>query len=193
MKNIKICIKIFTVLFILTGVIYPLLVTLTGQIFFHEKANGSIVYLDNKKVGSRLIGQYFESSRLFWSRPSPTRGFPYNALYSGGSNLSPTNPLLIKQVEERIQLLKKKGMDNYIPSCLVLGSGSGLDPDITPEAAYIQIPGLSKSTGISQGELKALVKSHTDKKIFGFLGADRVNVLGLNISLMKLEEKYAAR
>lgn len=193
MKNLKICIKVFIVLFILTGVIYPLLVTLTGQIFFHKQANGSIVYLDNKKVGSRLIGQYFENNRLFWSRPSPTKDFPYNALYSGGSNLSPTNPLLIKQVKERMQTLKKNGMDSKIPSCLVLGSGSGLDPDITPEAAYAQIPRISRATGIPQGELEALVKSHTDKKIFGFLGADRVNVIELNISLIKLEEKYAAR
>jgi K+-transporting ATPase KdpC subunit len=108
MKNLKIGIKIFAVLFIILGVIYPLIVTGVAQVFFKNKANGSIIYLDNKAVGSKLIGQPFEGKQFFWPRPSATQDFPYNALDSGGSNLGPPNPTLIKEVEKTHKLLKRK-------------------------------------------------------------------------------------
>lgn len=193
MKNFKIGIKIFLILTILTGVIYPIIVTGIVQIFFKDKANGSIIYLNNKAVGSYLIGQPFENPKFFWSRPSSTLGFPYNALDSGGSNLGSTNPELIKRIEKRIEYIKSYGIKEPIPSCLVLESASGLDPDITPEAAYAQIPRISKYTKIPEDELKKLVDKSTKKGLFGFLGADRVNVLELNIKLLQLKQVYAEK
>ncbi len=193
MKNLKIGIKIFALLLLITGIVYPLIITGIAQIFFKNKANGSIIYIDNKPIGSKLIGQPFESFNLFWSRPSSTKGFPYNALYSGGSNLGPTNPVLIKKVENRIEYYKANGEKTPIPSCLVLGSGSALDPDITPQAAYFQIERISKNTGIPPQVLEDLVRKHTHKRILGFLGDNYVNVLELNLNLIKLEQNYGNR
>ncbi len=193
MKNFKIGIKIFLILTVLTGVVYPIIVTSISQFFFKNKANGSIVYLNNKAVGSFLIGQPFENPKFFWPRPSSTLGFPYNALNSGSSNLGPTNPELVRRVEKLIEYLKSYGIKEPIPSCLVLASASGLDPDITPEAAYAQIPRISQYTKIPQHELKNLIDKSTKKRLFGFLGADRVNVLELNIKLLQLEQIYAER
>ncbi len=193
MKNLKSALVVFIFLFIVTGVIYPLIATGIGQLAFKNKANGSLIYTSGKPIGSKLIGQPFQSPKLFWSRPSSTEGFPYNALNSGGSSLGPTNPQLIKRVKERIAYLKQNDFKGEIPACLVLGSASGLDPDITPQAAYSQIPRISHFTHIPQNVLEELVKKHVKKKQFGFLGHDRVNVLELNLALMDLEKQYARR
>ncbi len=193
MKNLKIGIKIFALLLLITGIVYPLIITGVAQVFFKGKANGSIIYIDNKPLGSKLIGQPFESPNLFWPRPSSTEDFPYNALASGGSNLGPTNPVLIKDVENRIKYFKANGEKTPIPSCLVLGSGSALDPDVIPQAAYFQIERISKHTHIPSQVLKELVKQHTHKRLFGFLGQEYVNVVELNLALVKLEKNYGNR
>lgn len=194
MKNIKQGLIVFVCLFIITGIIYPMIVTLIGQIAFNKQVNGSLIYSKNHIiVGSKLIGQPFQNPKFFWPRPSSTQDFPYNALYSGGSNLGPTNPELIKLVQERIKLLRKYDLKGKIPSCLVLGSGSALDPDITPQAAFAQIPRISKYTNIPQEVLINLVKQYLRKKQLGFLGADRVNVVELNLALIKEENHYGRR
>ncbi len=192
MKNLKSCIIIFIILTFTTGIVYPLLITAVGQIFFPWQANGSLIYQNKVAVGSALIGQSFNTrSDLFWSRPSGTPDHPYNATSSGGSNLGPTNPKLISEIENRIAFLNKNGIKLPIPSDLVMGSGSGLDPDITPESAMIQIPRISKVTNIPEDTLKELVIKNTETKDLGLLGANRVNVLKLNLKLLELERKYA--
>ncbi|MGB9743828.1 MAG: potassium-transporting ATPase subunit KdpC [Desulfurella sp.] len=193
MKNLKSGLIVFAFLFIITGVVYPLIVTGIGQLVFKSQVNGSLIYIENKPVGSKLIGQPFQNPGLFWSRPSSTDDFPYNALSSGGSNLGPTNQILVKRVEERIAYLRKNDFKGQIPSSLVLDSGSGLDPDITPQAAYSQIPRISMYTHIPQNVLKSLVSKHIKKRQLGFLGHDRVNVLELNLALIKMEKDYAGK
>jgi K+-transporting ATPase ATPase C chain len=194
MKNFKQGLIVFGFLFLITGVVYPLIVTLIGQVAFNKQTNGSLIYNNNHEIiASKLIGQSFQNPKLFWSRPSSTPYFPYNALYSGGSNLGPTNPELIKRVQERIKFLRENDLKGQIPSCLVLGSGSGLDPDITLSAAFAQIPRISKYTHIPEGVLNELVKKHIKKRQLGFLGSDRVNVVELNLSLIKVEKQYGRR
>jgi len=190
MKNFKSCIKIFTILTFITGIIYPLTITTIGQILFPWQVNGSIIYQNKVAIGSALIGQPFERGDLFWSRPSPTPDFPYNPLFSGGSNLGPTNPKLISEIRNRIEFFKENGLRLPIPSDLVMASGSGLDPDITPEAAMVQIPRISKVTNIPTGILKELVEHNTEPRDLGILGAKRVNVLKLNLTLIELEKQY---
>ncbi|PMP86109.1 MAG: potassium-transporting ATPase subunit C, partial [Thermodesulfobium narugense] len=150
-----------------------------------------LIYQNKTAVGSALIGQSFDRKDLFWSRPSGTPDYPYNALSSAGSNLGPTNPKLISEIKSRIEFLKENGLKLPIPSDLVMGSGSGLDPDITPESAMAQIPRISKVTNIPVETLKELVMSNIEPRDFGFLGAERVNVLKLNLKLLELEKKYA--
>lgn len=191
MKNLKIGLIVFAFLFIITGVVYPLLATGIGQLFFKNQVNGSLIYQKGKLIGSKLIGQPFQKPNLFWSRPSSTPDFPYNALASGGSNLGPTNKELIKRVEERVKYLKQNGLDTPVPSSLVLGSGSGLDPDITPQGAFSQIPRIASYTHIPQNVLENLVKQHIKTKQLGFLGSDSVNVLELNLALINLGKAYA--
>lgn len=191
MKNLKIGLVIFAFLFIITGVVYPLFVTGIGQLFFKNQVSGSLIYQNGKLIGSKLIGQPFQNPKLFWSRPSSTPEFPYNALASGGSNLGPTNQKLIKRVEERVKYLKQNDLSTPVPSSLVLGSGSGLDPDITPQGAFAQIPRIASYTHIPQNVLENLVKQYIKTKQLGFLGSDSVNVLELNLALINLEKAYA--
>lgn len=194
MKSIKQGLIIFAFLFVITGLVYPIVVTLIGQIAFNKQANGSMIYNNNHiPIASKLIGQPFQSPDFFWPRPSSTPDFPYNALASGGSNLGPTNPELIKRVQERIKYLRENDLKGRIPSCLVLGSGSGLDPDITPSAALAQIPRISKYTHIPVNVLTELVEKHTKKRQLGFLGADRVNVVELNLALIEVKKQYDRR
>jgi K+-transporting ATPase ATPase C chain len=194
MKNFKQGLIVFVFLFLITGVVYPLIVTLIGQIAFNKQVNGSLIYNNNHEIiASKLIGQPFQNPKLFWSRPSSTPDFPYNALYSGGSNLGPTNPELIKRVQERTKYLRANDLEGQIPSCLVLGSGSGLDPDITPSAAFAQIQRISKYTHIPARVLDELVKKHIKKRQFLFFGADRVNVVELNLALIEVEKQYGRR
>lgn len=173
---------IFTVI---TGVIYPFLVTGIAQIAFPAKANGSMVTRDGRFVGSDLIGQPFSAPKYFWSRLSATSPFPYNAGSSTGSNLGPTNPALLDEVNGRIADLKKADSTNLdpIPVDLVTSSSSGLDPDISLAAAIYQVPRIARNRGLSQERVRTLVEKSTRGRTFGLLGEERVNVLSLNLAL----------
>jgi K+-transporting ATPase ATPase C chain len=170
---------------LLTGVFYPLLITGIAQAFFPHQANGSLIILNGRVVGSQLIGQPFDDPRYFWGRLSATRPYPYNAAASGGSNLGPTNPALLGEVLTRIADLKAASPTNTapIPVDLVTASGSGLDPDISLAAALYQVPRVAKARGLSAETLQALVKQYTQGRQFGILGEPRVNVLELNLAL----------
>lgn len=191
MKMWKSAVILFGILFIIVGVIYPLVVTGVSNLLFPWRSHGSLIYQNEECIGSVLIGQPFSDPKYFWPRPSSTPEFPYNAMFSGGSNLGPTNEILIKRVQERIDFLEKSGIKKPIPSALVLSSGSGLDPDITLESALVQIPRISKFTGIPVDKLEELVRLKLKDRMFGFMGEKRVNVLELNLELIKLENTYS--
>ncbi|MFA5880205.1 MAG: potassium-transporting ATPase subunit KdpC [Candidatus Margulisiibacteriota bacterium] len=175
--------KVFIVFSLLLGIIYPLSITLVAKIFMPNQANGSLLYHQNRLIGSRLIGQKFMSLAYFQSRPSAV---DYKADNSGASNLGPTSKVLIAKVKERIAQLK---LDNnlfkatYIPQDVVLTSGSGLDPHISLENALMQAQRISQFRSISLRELQRLIKENTEQDFFGFWGNKAVNVLTLNLAL----------
>src|ERR1700682_6501394 len=169
---------VFTVI---TGIAYPLLVTLVAQLVFRDKANGSLIGQDGKVVGSELIGQPFSDPKYFWSRASATSPMPYNGASSSGSNQGPTNPALKEAVADRIKAL---GSDlRPVPADLVTASASGLDPHISPAAAQYQIPRIAKERKIHEQKLRELVAKHTEGRPLGIFGEPRVNVLQLNLAL----------
>ncbi len=170
---------------ILTGLVYPLMVTGVAQRLFPWQANGSLIVRDGKPVGSVLIGQPFDAPQYFWSRPSATSPFPYNAAASAGSNLGPTNAALVKAVQARIDALKAADPGNPapIPVELVTASASGLDPHISPAAADYQVRRVAKARGMDAAVLRQLVARHTHGRQWGLLGEPRVNVLELNLTL----------
>jgi K+-transporting ATPase KdpC subunit len=170
-------------------VIYPLCVTGIGQLFFHNKANGSLITANGTVDGSALIGQPFSDPSYFWGRLSATAPFPYNAAASSGSNLGPSNPALIDEVQARINALKAVDPNNTapIPVDLVTSSGSGLDPDISIAAADYQINRVARSRNLTVEQITALVKQYTTGRQFGLLGEPRVNVLQLNLALDNLK------
>ncbi len=170
---------------VLTGVVYPLTVTGLAQLFFQEQANGSVIVREGKVIGSNLIGQYFDKPEYFWSRPSATTPFPYNAAASGGSNLGPTNPVLIEAVKARVIALRAAdpGNDVAIPVDLVTSSGSGLDPHISPAAALYQVKRVARARGLDEAVVRTLLSEHTEERQFKLLGEQRVNVLQLNLAL----------
>ena len=185
-KHVKPAVILFVLLSVLTGVIYPAVVTGLAQILFPYKANGSLMTDRNGKLtGSRLIGQPFSSPGHFWGRPSATGPFPYNASASSGSNLGPTNPALIDAVKARIQALKDADPDNKtpIPVDLITASGSVLDPHISPAAADYQVNRVAKARKIDPEKLRELVQTHTEARQWGLLGELGVNVLTLNLAL----------
>ena len=190
MKTFGIAIKIFLVFTILTGVIYPLLITGIAQVVFPYQANGSLILKDNKVIGSELIGQQFDSTIYFTSRPS---AITYNPLPSGGSNYGLTNVKLKKQfVERKAQFIKFNQLDSNanIPSEMLFASASGLDPHISPEAAVLQINRIAKARNFSdvqKQKLKMLVEKSSEAPQLMCLGENRVNVLLLNIALDKLK------
>jgi K+-transporting ATPase ATPase C chain len=173
------------VLSVLTGVLYPLLVTALAQLCFPAQANGSLIEEGGVVRGSYLLGQAFDDPKFFWGRPSATTP-PYNASGSTGSNLGPTNPTLARAIAERVaQLRATPGGDAPIPVDLVTSSGSGLDPHISPASARFQIARVAAARGMPVERLRALVEEHVEGRLWGFLGEPRVNVLELNLALRK--------
>jgi len=170
---------------VITGIIYPLVVTGITQAFFHHQANGSLIEKDGQSVGSELIGQPFSDPKYFWGRLSATAPFPYNADSSSGSNYGPTNPALREAVQARIDALKAADADNNqpIPVDLVTYSASGLDPHISIAAANYQVPRVARYRGLSEEQVYALVARFAEGRQFGILGEPRVNVLQLNLAL----------
>lgn len=178
-------VTLFAVLTVLTGVIYPLAVTGVGQLLFTHAANGSIVTIKGKPVGSGLIGQQFSAPGHFWGRPSATGPQPYNAAASSGSNLGPLNPALTDAVKGRIETLKAAdpGNDKPVPVDLVTTSASGLDPDISLAAAHYQATRVATARKLSSDQVTALIERHARHPLLGVFGEPRVNVLQLNLAL----------
>jgi K+-transporting ATPase ATPase C chain len=189
LRSFKEAFMMLVALTLVTGVIYPLLVSGIAKAVFPGQAEGSLVERNGKAVGSVLIGQPFSDPKYFWSRPSATSPMPYNAGASSGSNQGPLNPALADAVKGRIEALRTADPDNKapVPIDLVTASGSGLDPHISPAAAEYQVARVAKVRGIDAAKLRALVAEHTADRQLGFLGEPRVNVLTLNLALDALE------
>ena len=184
-KQLRPAILALLLLTLLTGVIYPLVVTGIAQVVFPNQANGSVITVGGKAVGSQLIGQPFDDPKYFWGRPSATSPYPYNATNSSGSNIGPTNPALVSGVADRIKALQAADPGNQqpIPADLVTASGSGLDPDISVAAALYQVSRVAKARGMTEDRLTQLVNQYTEGRQLGILGEPRVNVLKLNLAL----------
>jgi K+-transporting ATPase ATPase C chain len=193
-REIRPAIVILLALTLITGLVYPLAITGIAGLLFPYQAQGSLVRQGNTVVGSALIGQQFLSDRYFHGRPSattapdpadPTKSVPapYNAANSGGSNLGPSNKALTDRVQGDIAALKKDNPSDPIPPDLVTTSGSGLDPDISPEAALFQVPRVAKARNMPEDRLRQIVNEHVEARFLGLLGEPRVNVLALNMAL----------
>jgi K+-transporting ATPase ATPase C chain len=185
LASLRACVVLFVLLSLLTGIAYPLVVTVAAQIALPRQANGSLIHEGDRLVGSELIGQNFDDARYFWGRPSATDPAPYNAASSGGSNLGPTNPDFLKVVRERVAAIRKAHPDQTdpVPVELVTASGSGLDPHISPVAAKYQVARIAKARGISEDAVRKIVAKYTEKRTADMLGEPRVNVLRLNLAL----------
>jgi len=185
LRELRPALVIFAALTVVTGVVYPGAVTLLGQAAFPSQAHGSVLAERGKAVGSRLLGQPFQSPRYFWSRPSATAPQPYNAAASSGSNLGPTNPALTAAVEARVAVLRAAdpGDTRPVPVDLVTASASGLDPHISVAAAEYQVDRVARVRNLAPAAVLALVRRHTEPPTFGLLGEARVNVLELNLAL----------
>ena len=185
LRQLRYAVGFLVLLTVLTGVVYPLVVTALAQDFFRNEANGSLISDNGQVAGSELIGQPFSDPRYFWGRPSATG---YDAAASGGSNCGPTNPALPAAVQARIDALKAVDPDNQepVPVDLVTASASGLDPDISVAAARYQVPRVARYRGLSEDEVAALVDGLVEGRQLGILGEPRVNVLALNLALDRL-------
>jgi K+-transporting ATPase ATPase C chain len=176
---------------ILTGLIYPLIVTGIAQAIFPKQANGSIITKNGKPVGSALIGQQFDDPKYFWGRLSATSPYPYNGASSSGSNRGPSNPALMQAVQSRISAMQVADPSNKqrIPVDLVTTSGSGLDPHISPAAAEYQAQRVARIRRIDKDMVLALIVAYTNQRQFGIFGEPTVNVLKLNLALDELHQK----
>jgi K+-transporting ATPase ATPase C chain len=188
-KPLRPVFMVFLFLTVVTGIVYPLLVTWVAQLAFPEKANGSLIRKEGGYAGSELIGQPFDDPKYFWGRPSATPDFPYNSASSSGSNLGPSNRSLVEAVKARVEAFQKADPGNHssIPIDLVTSSGSGLDPHISPAAALFQAPRVARVRGLSEDQVRRLVDEFTEPRQWGFLGEPRVNVLKLNLALDRLQ------
>lgn len=187
MKELRPALVVFIALTLITGVAYPLLVTAIAQVAFPRQANGSVIEVNGKVVGSALMGQAFDDPGYFWSRPSATNP-PCNGASSAGSNLGPTNPELFRLVAQRVEKLRAAHPDQkgLVPVDLVTASGSGLDPHISPAAAEYQIGRVAMARGLPKEQVRQLVEEHTEGRAFSLLGEPRVNVLLLNLALDRI-------
>ena len=185
LRELKPALLMLVLLTILTGLVYPFVVTGIAQMVFPYRANGSLMQLDGKAIGSELIGQSFGGAKYFWSRPSATSPYPYNAAASSGSNQGPTNPALTDAVAARIKALREADPGNTapVPVDLVTASGSGLDPHISPAAAQYQLNRVARARGLDAAAVQAMVDKYTERRQLGILGEPRVNVLELNLAL----------
>ena len=200
LREIRPAILILLLLTAITGLAYPLAMTAIAGVIFPKQAQGSLIEKDGKVVGSALIGQEFKDDKYFHGRPSATLApdpndstktvsAPYNAANSGGSNLGPTSKALADRLKEDVDKLKGENPNAAVPVDLVTTSASGLDPDISPEAAQFQVPRVAKARKISEDQLRQLVASNTQGRLLGLLGEPRVNVLALNLALDRASAK----
>jgi K+-transporting ATPase ATPase C chain len=188
LKELRPAILAFIALTLVTGVVYPLLVTGFAQLF-PDEATGSVIQINGSYAGSALIGQPFSDPKYFWGRPSATSPIPYNGAASSGSNFGPTNKALAKAVADRIRALRAADPDNTapVPADLVTASASGLDPDISPDAAAYQLMRVARARNLPEARIRELIEAHTEKRTFRLLGEPRVNVLRLNLALDALK------
>jgi potassium-transporting ATPase KdpC subunit len=194
LREIRPAIILLLGLTLITGLIYPLAMTAIAGVIFPDQAEGSLIERDGKVIGSALIGQDFKDDRYFHGRPSATVApdpndstktvpAPYNAANSGGSNLGPTSKALADRIKEDVEKLKAENPGSPVPVDLVTTSASGLDPDISPEAALFQMPRVAKARNMPEDRVRQLVTQHTQGRLIGLLGEPRVNVLALNLAL----------
>jgi len=196
-REIRPAIVLIIALTLITGLVYPLVMTGIAGVIFPYQAQGSLIERDGKVVGSALIGQPFDSERYFHGRPSATTApdpndstktvpAPYNAANSGGSNLGPTNKSLIERVQGDVEKLKQENPSAPVPIDLVTTSGGGLDPHISPEAALFQVPRIARARKLPEDRLRQLVNEQIEERTLGLLGEPRVNVLALNLARCRL-------
>ena len=192
LRQIKIGLILLVLFTIFTGLIYPFVITGIAQLFFPWQANGSLIERDGKIIGSVLIGQSFDSPNYFWSRPSATSPYPYNAAASSGSNMGPSNPTFLATVKDRVNHAQQYNLKNsgLVPVDLVTASGSGLDPEISPLAAFYQVTRIAQARQISENEIEKLINALIKNRALGILGEPRVNVLELNVALDNLRSAH---
>jgi potassium-transporting ATPase KdpC subunit len=189
MRSMMIAIKMTVVLTVLLGILYPLVMVAVAHIAFPSQADGSLIYRNGVPIGSSLIGQNFKSSGYFRSRPSAAGDKGYDPTSSSGSNLGPTNKSFIDSVKQRLKIVleENRGVQaSQVPVDMVTASGSGLDPEISPAAAEIQVQRVAKARGVNEETVRDLVKSHTRPRWAGFLGEPGVNIIELNLALDQL-------
>jgi potassium-transporting ATPase KdpC subunit len=200
LREIRPAVLILILLTLITGLAYPLAMTAIAGLLFPNQAQGSLIERDGKVIGSALIGQEFKDEKYFHGRPSATTApdpadatktvpAPYNAANSGGSNLGPTSKALNDRVNEDVGKLKDENPQAAVPVDLVTASGSGLDPDISPEAALFQVPRIAKARNMPEDQLRRLVTENTQSRLAGLFGEPRVNVLALNLVLDRVASK----